>query len=222
MSEINIDKVKFAGIIFGDGYITKNGNVCFRHSVLQKEYADYKSSKLFEYFGLKTNKYLQKKNENSFSKNDNYTVSSHSKNWTKILRDEWYINSIKNIPPEIISNFKEEEWSFIYMDDGRLNKISHYNAIKNGMREKIFTDAFVNRYEICLGYPSDEVIDSLIFSLKNNMGIDSSILVRKDGQKNISISKKDSKISFYEKILKFIHSSMKYKIETLPVLNYLR
>ena len=66
MSEINIDKIKLAGIIFGDGYITKNGNICFRHSVFQKEYADYKSSKLFEYFGLKTNKYLQKKNENSF------------------------------------------------------------------------------------------------------------------------------------------------------------
>ena len=81
---------------------------------------------------------------------------------------------------------------------------------------------FVNRYEICLGYPSDEVIDSLIFSLKNNMGIDSSILVRKDGQRNISISKKDSKISFYEKIVKFIHPSMKYKIEILPVLDYLR
>lgn len=221
MSEINIDKVKFAGIIFGDGYITKNGNVCFRHSVLQKEYADYKSSKLFEYFGLKTNKYLQKKNENSFSKNDNYTVSSHSKNWTKILRDEWYIGSTKNIPSDIVSNFREEEWSFIYMDDGRCNKISHYNTVCNGIREKVSTRIFVNRYEICLGYPSDDILDSLIYSL-NNMSIEASVIIRKDRQRNISISKKDSKILFYEKISPFVHSSMRYKVEILPTLDYLR
>ncbi len=219
MSEFNVDLVKFAGIIFGDGYITKQGNVKFQHSLLQKDYALYKAIKCEEYFGLKYSKYQRKKQENSFSTNDNFIIHCHAKNWVKVLRNEWYINSTKNIPCNIISQFGIEEWSFIYQDDGRLNKISHTNNLINGTRVRKECSPFVNRYEFCLGYPTDDTLQALQVSL-NNLNIESSILIRKDGQRNISISKASSKIIFYESIKSFIFNSMQYKLNINPTLSY--
>ena len=57
MSEINVNLIKFAGMLIGDGYIDSKGRMCFKHSIAQKEYADYKAEKLFEYFNLKSNAY---------------------------------------------------------------------------------------------------------------------------------------------------------------------
>lgn len=219
MSEFNVDLIKFAGIIFGDGYITKQGNVKFQHSILQKDYALFKAIKCEEYFGLKYSKYQRRKQENSFSTNDNFIINCHAKNWVKILRNQWYINSTKIIPCDIISRFGFEEWSFIYQDDGRLNKISHTNNLIDGIRTRKETSPWVNRYEICLGYPSDDQLSALQISLKN-LNIDSSILNRKDGQRNISISKASSKIIFYENIKSFIFNSMQYKIDINPTLSY--
>ena len=219
MSEINVDFVKFAGILFGDGYITKRGNLCFKHSIVQKEYALFKAHKCYEYFGLKHNKYLQKKQENSFSVNDNFLISCHSKTWTKKLREDWYFDSTKKIPIDIVSKFGIEEWSFIYQDDGRQNKISHTNNLIDGKRVRRECIPFVNRYEICLGRPDDDTISALLVSL-NRINVEASILTRKDGQKNISISKSSSKISFYESIYPFMFDSLKYKFSCIPTLSY--
>lgn len=219
MSEINVNLIKFAGMLLGDGYIDQKGRVCFKHSKIQKEYADYKAKKLFEYFNLKSNAYQLKKGENSYSTNDNYLISCHPKNWTKIIRSEWYLNSTKNIPCEILEQFGVEEWSFLYQDDGRLNKISHVNSLQNGVRVRKECKPFVNRYEICLGYPSNEQLNALIKSL-SNLEIDATILSRKDGQRNIAISRAASKIKFYELIKPYIHKSMEYKINISPTLTY--
>ena len=143
----------------------------------------------------------------------------HSKDWTKNIRNDWYTNSTKNIPCEILEQFRAEEWSFLYQDDGRLNKISHVNNLKNGVRIRKECEPFVNRYEICLGHPSDLQLNALINSLLN-LGIESSILNRKDGQRNIAISRADSKIKFYELVRPYIHKSMEYKINTNPTLTY--
>ena len=60
MSEKSVNLIKLAGLIAGDGCIDQRGRIIFKHSTIQKEYADYKAEKLFEYFGLKYNKYLCK------------------------------------------------------------------------------------------------------------------------------------------------------------------
>ena len=219
MSEKSVNLVKFASMIAGDGYIDQRGRVCFKHSVIQKDYADYKANKLFEYFGLKTNMYLCKKQENSFSTNNNYLVQTHPTSWTKTLREQWYLNFSKNIPIELYEEFGAEEWSFLYQDDGRLNKISHTNNIVDGTRVRVNCEPFVNRYEICLGYPSDSVLVALQKSLLK-FQIESTVLVRKDKQRNLSISRAESKIKFYELIKDFIQPSMQYKINIRPTLKY--
>ena len=219
MSEKSVNLVKFASVIAGDGYIDQRGRVCFKHSVIQKEYADYKANKLFEYFGLKTNKYFSKKVEKSFSTNDSYLVQTHPTSWTKDLRNQWYNYSTKNIPIELYEAFGAEEWSFLYQDDGRLNKISHTNNIVEGVRVRKDCEPFVNRYEICLGYPTNELLKALQNSLLK-FNIESSVIVRNDGQRNLSISKAESKIKFYELIKDFVHPSMQYKINIRPTLKY--
>ncbi len=220
MSEKSVNLIKLAGLIAGDGCIDQRGRIIFKHSTIQKEYADYKAEKLFEYFGLKYNKYLCKKQENSFSTNDNYVIQTHPTSVIKNLRTLWYSNSKKNIPNELYENFTAEEWSFLYQDDGRLNKISHYNVMQNGIRVRKDCKPFVNRYEISLGFPTDELLQALQNSLLK-YGIESSILVRKDKQRNLSISKSESKIKFYNLIKDYIHPSMNYKINILPTLKYL-
>ena len=217
---LNIEnKIKFAGLIYGDGYIKKNGRVCFKHSIIQKEYALFKSRKCLEYFGLKSSKYKQKKLKKSFSSNDNFIIECHAKNWTKLLRQEWYNKSRKQIPPEILSQFGFEEWSFVYQDDGRCNKISHYNSIIRGQRVRKECRPYVNRYELCLGFPSNDELEALQTSL-TSLDIHSSILKRKDGQRNLSIYRADSKINFYEGIKDYIHNSLLYKVSILPTINY--
>ena len=92
--------------------------------------------------------------------------------------------------------------------------------MQNGIRVRKDCKPFVNRYEISLGFPTDELLQALQNSLLK-YGIESSILVRKDKQRNLSISKSESKIKFYNLIKDYIHPSMNYKINILPTLKYL-
>ena len=100
-----------------------------------------------------------------------------------------------------------------------MNKISHTNNIIGGTRIRVDCEPFVNRYEICLGYPSDLLLVALQKSLLK-FQIESTVIVRKDKQRNLSISKAESKIKFYELIKDFIHPSMQYKINIRPTLKY--
>lgn len=218
MSEIDV--VSFAGILYGDGYLTKTGNLAFKHSLVQQQYVEMKVAFCENRFLLKHNSCITKKQEGGFAKNDFYNVRFHTKAWTKELRNSWYVGSKKSIPPSVISQFGWQEWAFVFQDDGRQNKISHMNCMVDGNRVRTETAPVVNRYEICTGFPSDDELDALMHSLIE-LGVESSVITRKDGQRNISISRAESKIRFYEGIYPLLHSTMQYKMSASPTFKYL-
>jgi hypothetical protein len=219
MSEMNIDLVKFAAIVYGDGYLAKGGRLYFNHSILQQAYAEHKADFCNRTFGLKPVFRIIKLREGSFSTNDGFEVSFHAQNWVKVLRDNWYNGSTKLVPPELLSQFGWDEWSFLFQDDGRQNKISHFNTVVDSVRIRTQREPVVNRYEICLGYCTDVELSALIYSL-SNLGVYGSILNRNDGQRNISISRADAKIKFYENMLPRMHPNMLYKLNLPPTFTY--
>jgi len=216
-SEHTENLVKLAGFVYGDGFITKQGQISFTHSIQQEEYAMFKANKLSEYFGLKYS--IAKREARSSKKRDGTIINSgkllritcHSKTWTKKIRTLWYNENGKNIPSDILEQFGPEEFAYLFQDDGRCNKISHFNKIVDNKIIRIETSPVVNRYEFCLGYPSIEQLEALQKALKN-FEIVSWKLNRKDGQKNLSISKTTSKQNFKTMLLPYIHASMQYKI----------
>ena len=224
MSLNNVDLKKLSllsSVILGDGHITPRGSISLHHSVIQESYAQYKAEFLNKNFGLTYKKNIQKLVENtkSFSTNDSIKYFFHVKNITKELRSYCYIGNEKNINKDLIEAYEGLHWSFIFQDDGRTNKVSHYNTIINNKRVRVNCEPFVNRYEICLGFPSEDMLNALINNLLK-YNIESWILTRKDGQKNIAISRAQSKINFYNLIKDYVHPSMNYKINIKPTLNY--
>lgn len=217
MSEITVGLIELAGFVYGDGYIDKSGRINAHHSIIQEEYALYKKAILID-FGFKVNTSVQN-TITGFSTNKGIKISTTSTSFGKNLRKMWYVDSKKSIPSDLLCEFGWEQWAFVYQDDGRRNKIGHYNTIKNGVRKRVDIDPYTNRYEICLGYPSDEEIGSLMESL-SNLNVESSILIRKDGQRNISISRANSKTIFYENIKPLLHKSMLYKMDVKPTATY--
>ena len=123
----------------------------------------------------------------------------------------WYNEKGKNIPPSILEQFGPEEFSYLFQDDGRCNKISHFNKVVDNKIVRVNTLPIVNRYEFCLGYPSVEQLESLQKALKK-FEIEAWKLNRKDGQKNLAISKTASKQNFKTMLLPYTHPSMQYKI----------
>jgi hypothetical protein len=144
---------------------------------------------------------------------------SHPKAWLKAVRSSWYQTGRKEIPADILEKFSWDEWAFLYQDDGRLNKISHVNNLVKGVRVRIEIEPTVNRYEISLGYPSDNTLIALRSSL-TNLGVESSVLTRRDGQRNISISQASSKVKFFENMKDRMHPSMMYKMDLRPTFKY--
>jgi hypothetical protein len=206
-------------MIIGDGHIDKKGRICIQHSLKQKEWLYYKKDVL-ENSGYKVKfhekEYYDSRKGKTFYFINMWTSSTFS---NKKLRECFYPNDIKIIPKEISEDFGFEEWAIIYQDDGRCNKVSHYNTIKNGERVRVDCEPFVNRYEIYVNNFDIESIKNLQSSLLS-LGIESKILHLKQGGYSIAISKAESKIKFYEGISPFIIESMKYKINTRPTLSY--
>lgn len=219
MSEMNVDFVKFAAIVYGDGYIARGGRLYFVHTLLQKPYAEFKADFCSKMFGLKPIFRFINCREGCFSTNDSIEVSFHAKHWVKTLRENWYVQSAKMVPPELLAQFGWDEWSFLFQDDGRQNKISHFNTMIGGVRTKTYREPVVNRYEICLGHPTDAELAALVCSL-SKLGVHCSVLNRNDGQRNISIYRADAKIMFYNNMLPRIHPSMFYKLNLLPTFTY--
>lgn len=215
------NKVRVAALVYGDGCITKKGNIRFHHSIKQKQYVLHKL-KLLQDLGFKILTPKINFQMSGFSTNYGFIGQSSSSTIGKIFRSEFYPNDKKNIPIELVRQFDWDDWVILYQDDGRVNKISHINKLVNGLKIRVNTPTFVNRYEICLGHPSDDQLNALQYSL-NELGIESWVLTRKkDGQQNLVISKKTSKIKFYQNIKHRIHSSMSYKIDIIPTLDLLK
>jgi len=216
------DLIKLAGLIFGDGYIHKSGRIGFKHSIIQKDYVDFKTEYAINNFDMKFSFYIQEK-ITGYSTNPNYEALSRVKHYLKNLRKLWYDGNSKNIPIEIIKEFSWEQWAFIYQDDGRENKNNYYKTTVNGIRTKTKTSPFVNRYEIFLGNKENNyckaIQDNLLLLGINSTLVDITSKSKKI-QKVIRITQKKSKDLFYSKLKPLIHNSMKYKLSALPSLSY--
>lgn len=200
--------------ILGDGHVCRRGTIRFHHSIAQKDYLLYKVSILnnygFKFRVYETSSFSYGKLRD-FIKADGYASSDSKK-----LREIIYPNDIKTAPSKYINLFGFFEWSILYMDDGRENKISHYNSLINGKRIRKECPTFVSRYEICVESFDDSSKTNLMNNLKN-LGIDSKI----DKRGRIVISKAKSKEIFYIGIKEFIVPSMLYKLSALPNLSYI-
>lgn len=109
--------------------------------------------------------------------------------------------------------------AILFMDDGRQNTISHYNSKINGVRKRIETNKYVNRYEIAThNYTEDDIY--VLISFLSEYDIESKILYQ-HGYPILSISKTDSKNRFYEGIKPYVIESMKYKLSAKPSLSYI-
>jgi len=122
---------------------------------------------------------------------------------------------VKVAPEEFVKEFDFKDWSFIFMDDGRSNSISHTNNLINNIRVRKETDKFTNRYEICTESFDNNSQNILVSNLLKN-GVEAYI----SNRNRIVISKSESKVAFYEGVKDFVVPSMGYKIESLPSLSY--
>lgn len=207
---------KVLAILVGDGHVTKKGRITLTHGINQKEWMITKI-KILEKLGFKMKYYetIQK----SFGKVRKFVKAfSTITNRCKMLRKMFYPNDVKVITQEIACLFGFEEWAIIYQDDGRQNKINHYNSIKDGQRVRIECVPFVNRYEIATDSFDLHSIEMMQTNL-DKLSINSNIMFHNSKPK-LCISRANDKKLFYEGIEKFVIPTMKYKISAKPCLSY--
>jgi len=202
------EKELMIAMAIGDGCVTKGGSLQLTNSVKQEEYFFYKRNLLIEN-GIKCLK-IHTYEPSGFGKNKTLRTSTSATFKGKELRKYLYPNGIKIIPNDLeITPFM---WSIIYQDDGRQNKISHYNKFINGEKTRIDVDPWVNRYTLYTDSFDENSIQNLKSSLKS-YGIESAISYsNKNKYPHIHIRKKESKTLFRNLILPFIHESMMYKL----------
>lgn len=209
---MSIDKEVIA-ILLGDGHVSQRNSISITHSISQKDYMLYKVE-ILESYGFKLRvretEYMSYGKIRKFIKAEGYSSTD-----SKMLRSILYPNGIKVAPAEFVNEFNFKDWSFIFMDDGRANSISHTNNLINNVRVRKETDKFTNRYEICTESFDNNSQNILVSNLLKN-GVDAYI----SNRNRIVISKSESKVAFYEGVKDFIVPSMSYKIEALPSLSY--
>lgn len=214
---MNIDNMLLA-LVIGDGFIDKRGCIGFHHSIAQKNWLLYKVGILTS-FGFSVR--IKETERESYGKIRGFiNARTLTTNIGKELREILYSTGEKIIPTGLANNFGYKEWAIIYQDDGRQNKIAHYNAVINKEKVRVECEPFVNRYCICsqgFNIPSQvELQNSLA-----NLGIESSLYKVRGGYgKQIVISRAKSKVDFHDGILPYVVDSMEYKLSAKPCLSY--
>jgi hypothetical protein len=203
-------------ILIGDGFVCKRGSICFRHSVVQEEYALWKKQRLIG-LGVKFQK--DKYDEpHGFGRNRVIDIRSSSTSNGKRLRDRFYPDGKKKIPSDVFKGLGWEGWAIVFQDDGRCNRISHYNTIKNGIRVRVECEPFVNRYEFCFPMFDDREMQDAIDSL-SALGVNARIgFHRRLGQRLLWITEVKSKDVFRRGVLPYMCECLKYKTELRPSL----
>lgn len=194
------------GMMIGDGCISKTNRFVLSHSITQSEYFFYKKN-ILEEFNIH-GKYYEK-SPSGFGKNKTLSFYSNTTPLLKQLRKDFYPNGTKIIPDDLI--ITPLMWSFIYQDDGRQNRSTHYYTYLDN--HKIRHDyKWVNRYTIYTDCFSIHSINNLQKSLES-YNIKSSInFSNKNKYPHIHIYDKQSKTNFKNMIEPYIHESMKYKL----------
>lgn len=215
-----IDKCdkKLMAMLIGDGFVTNEYSIGIYHSIKQKQWVFHKIGILTSCgFTVRVKESFRE----SYGKMRKFIhARTNVSDLTKELRNLLYPQGKKIIPPGFLNDFGYEEWSIIYQDDGRQNKIAHYNTVKNKKRIRVECDPFVNRYDICSQGFNRESNLELQTSLLN-LGIESSFNKVKGGYgKLLSVSRAKSKTLFYEGIKKYVLNDMKYKLSAKPHLAY--
>lgn len=174
------------GGLLGDLCIDSRGSVLVSHGEKQKEYANYKATILNGYTKAGYSGY-----RNEFS---NTTVNAPITEQTKLLRKLAYIDGKKTIK-NIIKYIDDVTLAFWYMDDGCF--------LKKREVAQFHTEGFCK---------SD--VELLSQYLKLSFDIDSSIYKRKlkSGIKYILVLSKEGSKRLFNRINKYMHDSMQYKI----------
>jgi hypothetical protein len=203
-------------IVIGDGYVTKCGSICFNHSVIQEEYAQWKKRRLME-MGMKFRKdaYCEPR---GFGKNRTIRITSSSNARGRELRKMFYPEGKKIIPSEVFASLGWEGWAIVFQDDGRCNRISHYNQTKNGKRIRVECEPAVNRYEFCFPEFNDREMGDSIASLAK-LGVRARIgFHHRLGQRLLWIADVRSKTVFRSGVMPFMNPCLMYKVLPLPSL----
>lgn len=208
-----MSKTIINSIILGDGYITKGGAICLHHSVVQYDYMYWKAS-LLESYGFNLTK-DRCRLPSGYGTNNTIKICTSNTAIGKELRKLFYPNDSKLIPEGVIEEFNWPEFAILFMDDGRANKISHYNSLIKGVRVRKECTPYINRYSIAKPMLSDNDLNRFVNRLYT-LGIDSTISKRR----RIVISRAVSKIKFYEEIIPYMFVTMRYKIDIKPTLSY--
>lgn len=209
---MSIDKEVIA-ILLGDGHVSKRGIISMNHGIAQKDYLMYKVDSLAKH-GFKMR--VSESDRMSYGKVRKFIrAEGYASSSAKNLRQIMYPQGVKIAPHEYVKGFSFKDWSFIFMDDGRTNIISHYNTIIDGARVRKETERFVNRYEICTE-SFDPISNNFLVENLLSLGVESRITA----ENRIVISRSSSKAVFYSGIKNFIVNSMFYKIDSLPSLSY--
>jgi hypothetical protein len=207
-------------IVVGDGFIDQKGRIRIIHAISQREYALYKARVLEEQgFKVSWREFIGNTGYNKQVPGKFIEVATTATTRGKLLRQIFYPNNQKVLPEFVLKEFGWPEWAIIYQDNGRANRISHYNTINQGERVRVECEPFVNRYEIALPTLDVEAHQNILANLQN-LNVQASIQRRSDGQLRISISKSCAKIAFFEGVRPYIHETMLYKVEVKPTLSY--
>jgi len=203
------EKELIIGMAIGDGHITKKGELCIGHSSIYRDYLYYKYNLLKEN-NIKCRKIYENNKISGYSTHSIIKFSTTRTFVGKEIREYLYPFDIKIIPDDLI--ITPIMWSFIYQDDGRQNKTSHYNTKINGVYERVDVDPWVNRYTIY----TDSFNEKSIYNLQKSLlfyDVESSInYSNKNKYPHIHIGKKESKTNFKNLIDPYITECMRYKM----------
>lgn len=209
---MSIDK-EVVAILLGDGHVSKKGTISMHHGIAQKEYLMYKVECLSQH-GFKMR--VSEMDRPSYGKIRKFIkAEGYASSAAKELRSLLYPDGVKVVPTEYAEHFGFKDWSFIFMDDGRTNSISHYNTIIDNVRVRKETEKFTNRYEICTESFDSNSNNTLVSNLLS-LGVESYI----NTSNRIVISRAKSKAVFYDGVKEYIVPSMFYKIDAIPSLSY--
>lgn len=209
---MSVDK-EIISILLGDGHVSKNGVISMHHGIAQKDYLMYKVDCLSKH-GIKMR--IRESDKLSYGEVRKFIkAEGYASNVAKEVRKLLYPDGKKIVPIEYAKCFDFRDWAFIFMDDGRTNYISHYNTVIGGVRTRVETKKFTNRYEICTESFDVDSNNALVSSLLS-LGVESYI----SNSNRIIISRSSSKAVFYNGVKDYIVPPMLYKIDAIPSLSY--
>lgn len=194
-----IDLIK--GGLLGDGSLRKKGSkgVSFRmgHGAKQVDYLDWKTSKF-------SNISKSIRVNSKGAKFVDFTQSSELfELWNEVYSVEGGKKNVKNFSKEYLSSLSPKAWALYLMDDG------HFDFRTEGKQKR--TSGGSGRISFCVDAMTKNSQQTLHNFLKEDMGIENSLLINSNGSSSIALTARGTK-AFMAIVGKYVHSSMDYKL----------